>query len=206
MKKRTLSFIVILSGLLLWGCYPEGPTASEDLDVVVTHHNPDYDFFAKGTYAMPDKIVKITGNLQQGDAPVFVPDATASQILLRISNNMESLGWQKVALGASPDLILTPASLETTTIMYYYDYWYWWYGGYPGYGWGYSPPVYYAGSYTTGTLVMTLVDKTDIGANGNPVNEWTGALNGILNSKFNAARVNPLIDQAFEQSQYLKTK
>jgi hypothetical protein len=118
---------------------------------------------------------------------------------------MEALGWQKVAIGASPDLLLEPAEMETTTVWYYYDYWYWWYGGYYPY-YPYYPPVAYGGSYTTGTLLMILVDPSVVGGNGNPVNQWTGVINGILASKYDPARVNPLIDKAFEQSPYLKTK
>jgi hypothetical protein len=204
MKEKLFSIVSILSMILLLGCYPYGPTYTEDLDVVITYHNPTYNFVARGTYAMPDRIVKITGNQIKGDAPVFIPDATASQILTRIASNMESLGWQRVAIGASPDLLLEPASWEATTVFYYYDYWYWWYGGYPGYGWGYYPPVY-TSSYTTGTLLMNIIDKNEVGSNGNPIPQWTGAINGILTGKYDAVRINPLIDKAFEQSSYLKT-
>jgi hypothetical protein len=204
MRKRKFLFVTILSGLLLWGCYPEGPEYAKDMDVVITNYNPGYDFVAKGTYAMPDRIVKITGNQMEGDAPVFIPDVIATQILTMIKTNMQTLGWTYVNLDASPDLLLTPASWETTTLLYYYDYWDWWYGGYPGYGWGYYPPVY-TSSYTTGTLMMNLFDKNSLGGNGNPILQWTGALNGILTSTFDAVRIKSLIDQAFKQSPYLKT-
>jgi hypothetical protein len=203
MRKKIFSLVAILSGLFLWGCYPNGPTYTEDLDIVITHHNPDYDFVAKGTYAMPDKIVKITGNLQEGDLPEYLPDANANQILARIADNMESLGWTRVAVDASPDLLMAPAAWETTTITYYYDYWYWWWGGYYPY-YPYYPPVY-SYSYTTGTLLMSLMDPDELNGNGYPINQWTGVLNGILNDKFDATRVNKLIDQAFTQSSYLKT-
>jgi hypothetical protein len=205
MRKKILPILTLVFGLFLWGCYPNGPSYTEDLDLVVTYHNPDYDFVAKGTYAMPDKIVKITGNLASGEAPTFIPDAIASQILTRIATNMENLGWQKVAFNSNPDLLLNPASWETTTVVYWYDYWYWWYGGYyPGWGGGYYPPVY-ADSYQTGTLLMVLSDPKEVGGNGNPITQWTGAVNGILTSKFDAGRINPLIDKAFTQSPYLKT-
>jgi hypothetical protein len=203
MRKKIFSFAGILSALLLWGCYPHGPEYTQDLDVVVTHHNPDYDFVAKGTYAMPDKIVKITGNLKEGDQPEFIPDVYATQILARIESNMTALGWAKVGIDASPDLMLLPAAWETTYVYYWYDYWYWWYGGYyPPYP--YYPPVYVS-SYTTGSLLMTIQDPTQLGGNGNPVNQWTAILNGVLNNSYNATRINGLIDQAFDQSQYLKT-
>jgi len=204
MRKRTISFVAMLSVLFLWGCYPDGPNYTEDMDLVITHHNPDYNFVAKGTYSMPDEIVKITGNLQEGDAPEFVPDATAKSILDRVAANMESLGYQRVNIDANPDLLLMPASWETTTVYYYYDYWYWWYGGYYPY-YPYYPPVSYGGSYTTGTLLLTLKDPDEVNGTGTLINQWTGAINGILDSKYNAQRVLPLVDQMFEQSPYLKT-
>ena len=205
MRKRIFSLVAILSGLFLWGCYPDGPEYTEDLDIVLTHHNPDYNFSSKSTYAMPDRIVKITGNLEEGESPELIPEEISDQVLSWIASNMESLGWERVATDASPDIILTPVEWESTTIYYYYDYWYWYWGGYyPYWGWGY-PPVYYGGSYTTGTLMMTMMDPTDVGGNGNPIHEWTGILNGLLYDRFDANRVKTLIDKAFDQSPYLKT-
>jgi hypothetical protein len=200
MKRRSIYLTVILAGLLLWGCYPQGADFTEDYDVVLTNYNDQYDFAAKGTYAMPDSIVKITGNVTEGKDVKYLPNATAQSILSQIKKNMTSLGWTLVKGNANPDIVLLPVSWETTTIYYYYNYWGYWYGWYYPY-WGY--PSYY--SYTTGTLLMTIMDKTDIGGNGNPINEWTGALSGILNYSYSAARVQPLIDQAFKQSPYLKT-
>ena len=200
--KKQVTITLLTLGFLLGGCYPQGPEYVEDLDVVITNHNADYDFNAKGTYAMPDKIVKITGNLSEGDSPVFIPDAIAAQILSQIESNMNDLGYTRVDIDADPDLLLTPASWETTTILYWYDYWYWWWGGYYP-GWGY-PPVNVS-TYTTGTLVMALVDPTIESANGNPIPQWTGAINGLLTGVFDPIRVNKAIDQAFSQSPYLKT-
>jgi len=196
--------IIVITGigLALQGCYPQGPEFTDDYDLVLTYVNDDYDFKAGATYALPDKIVKVTGNMMEGDDPVFIPDAAASVILAQISSNMEQLGWQRVAIDDDPDLLLAPASWESTTLYYYYDYWYWWWGGfYPG--WGY-PPVYASG-YSTGTLVMGLIDPSEVGANGNPVLQWTGALNGLLSGEYNERRVNTAIDKAFAQSPYLKT-
>jgi hypothetical protein len=201
--KRRISFALLTIGLfLLWGCYPGGPDYAEEMDIVLTSHK-DYDFVAKATYAMPDRIVKITGDIQEGDNPTFIPDVNAQKMLARIDDNMKALGWTKVALSANPDLLLAPAAWETTTIFYWYDYWYWWYGGYYPY-WPYYPPVSYS-SYTTGTLLMTLIDPKELGANGNPVNQWTGAINGLLTNSYNATRVNAAIDKAFTISPYLKT-
>jgi hypothetical protein len=49
---------------------------------------------------------------------------------------------------------------------------------------------------------MTLVaDGTDYIT---PTRVWTGALNGLLSGAYNTSRVTKGIDQAFEQSPYLK--
>jgi hypothetical protein len=114
---------------------------------------------------------------------------------------MASYGWTKVDTIAHPDMLLLPAAWEVTTTYVWYDYWYWWYGGwyYP-----YYPPVYYS-SYTTGTLVMNLVDRNIQGANGNSINQWTGAVNGIMTYSYSSDRMNKAIDKAFTISPYLKT-
>ena len=207
MKRRILSLFSAAAVLLLWGCYPQGPDYAEELDIAVATHKAEYDFTAKSTYAMPTKIVKITGNMIEGEDPAFIPDAAAAKILAQVDKNMTALGWTKVDISANPDMVLLPAAWETTTIYYYYDYWYWWYGGYyPGWGWGgYYPPVYYD-SYSTGTLVMSLVDKSVVGSNGNPVTQWTGAINGVLTGTYNATRLTTAIDKVFSISPYLNTK
>jgi hypothetical protein len=204
MKRKILVSLLVICMVIFTGCYPGGPDYVEEMDVVLTSHNKDYNFAAKNTYAMPDKIVKITGNVIEGDGPSYIPDAAAKLILDRIDMNMTSYGWQKVDVSASPDLLLTPASWETTTVYYWYDYWYWWYGGYYPY-WPYYPPVSYT-SYTTGTLLMTLIDPKELGANGNPVKEWTGSVNGIMTGTYDATRMNTSIDKAFAASPYLNTK
>jgi hypothetical protein len=206
MKRKISIILTVMTAFLLGGCYPGGPDYIEEMDVVLTKHNDTYDFNAKGTYAMPDKIVKVTGSLVEGGSPEFIPDVTATKILAKIESNMAAYGWQKVDISANPDMLLAPASWETTTVVYWYDYWYYWWGGYyPMWGWGgYYPPVYYD-SYTTGTLVMGLIDKSVVGANGNPVTQWVGAINGIMTGSYNATRMNTAIDKAFAASPYLKT-
>ena len=203
-KSRSITAMVMLV-FLLAGCYPQGPEYIEDLDVVITDYEPSYDFGAKGTYALPNRIVKITGDVIEGDEPQFIPDVTATAILTQIKKNMDALGWQQVAYNSTapaPDVLLTPAAWETTTVLYYYDYWYWWYGGYyPYWGWGY--PSYT--TYSTGTLLMRMVDPDVVQADGLPVIQWAGAINGVLTYSYNATRINTALDRTFAQSPYLKT-
>lgn len=194
---------VAITGLLFAGCYPGGPDYTEDTDVVYTTFDDDYDFTLPGTYAMPDKIV-IDIEIDNGDTTYeYMKDIYAQPILNKINDNMSARGYQLVDASANPDLLLMPAAMSSTH--YYYWYWYcWWYGGYwPGWGW-YYPPYYSVSSYTTGSFIMTLADPNV----DNPLNQseiaWLCAMNGLLSGNNNVDRVLDGIDQAFEQSPYLR--
>lgn len=196
MKLPTKYIIVLI--VLLSGCYPPGPEATEELDLVFTNYSEDYQFQSANTYSMPDQIVKVTGNLEDGEAPEFVKEPYNTQVLDQIENNMSALGWTRVDDPDNADLVLFPAVWSNTTVYYWYDYWCWYYPYYCGWGW-YYPVV---SSYTTGTLVMTLVADGDNFVE--PSRVWTGAINGLLTGAYNAGRVEKGIDQAFVQSPYLQ--
>jgi hypothetical protein len=198
MNKQLIFYFSII--LLLGSCYPQGPEYYEDLDVVYTNYDDQYDFTSKGTFAIPDKIVKVTGNLIEGEDPEFVEDKYAGPMLQKMIENMEDLGWTETDDSENADVVLLPAVWSNTTVYYWYDYWCWYAPWYCGWGWGY-PSV---SSYTTGTLVMTLVADGDNYID--PARVWTAAANGLLSGAVNTSRVNNAIDQAFEQSPYLSTK
>jgi hypothetical protein len=204
---KTKLFAVLPFVALLWACYPNGPEYVEDADVVLTTFDETYNFNAKSSYAMPDKIV-VDVDIDEGDTIYeYMADAFASPILQTIETNMENLGWTRVAVDDNPDLLLTPAGISSTT--YFYTYWYdWWYGGYWGYGWGwYYPPYYTISSYTTGTMLMVMSDPNQ--ASESPINRsptvWISAANGLLTGYYDIERVTNAIDVSFKQSPYLKT-
>jgi hypothetical protein len=199
MKKNVFYFLGII--LLMVSCYPDGPEYYEDLDVVYTNYTESFDFSSKSTYAMPDKIVKVEGNLIEDSLPEFVKEPINSQLVAQIQSNMTAMGWTKVEDPANADLVLFPAVWTNTTIIYYYDYWCWYYPYYCG--WGYYYPVS-STSYTTGTLIMTLVADGENYVE--PSGVWYAAANGILTGEYNTSRAMKAIDQAFEQSPYLNTK
>ena len=195
MKKKFIFYLSI--ALVMASCYPGGTEYYEDTDVVYTNYDMEFDFSSKGVYSIPDKIVKIEGEI--GEDAEYVKEPYNTQMINQIKSNMTRLGWTTTEDPADADLVLFPAVWTNTTIYYWYDYWCWYYPYYCGWGWGY-PSV---SSYTTGTLLMTLVaDGEDY---IEPTRVWTGAINGLLSGAFNTARVNKGIDQAFTQSPYLET-
>jgi hypothetical protein len=198
MKKNVFYFIGII--FLMVSCYPDEPVSYSDLDLVYTNYTESFDFASKGTYAVPDKIVKVTGNLAEGQDPEYVKEPYNTQVLDKIQSNMTAMGWTKVDDPATADLALLPAIWTNTTVYYWYDYWCWYSYYYCGYGWSYPSVT----SYTSGTLVMALVAAGDEYVD--PTSVWTAAINGLVSGSYDASRVNDAIDQAFNQSPYLNTK
>ncbi len=203
MKSYNLLFAVLL--VLLGGCYPQGPEYTEEMDIVFTTYDEQYDFTSKSTYAMPDQIV-VDVDIENGDTSFVYMDAKyAIPILNEIDENMLAYGWSKVAINENPDLLMMPAGLSSTT--YFYGWWYdWWWGGwYPWWGWYYPPYYPVVGSYTTGTLMMVLADPN--AAEDNPVKQtpitWLSASNGIFNYSYDVTRVTDAIEKSFAQSPYL---
>jgi hypothetical protein len=200
MKNKYLLLTLIIALSFMWGCYPDEIEYYEETDIVYTDYDDSFEFDSKTSYSMPDKIVKITGELADGEDPEYVKEPYNTQMLQKIESNMTAMGYTKVADPATADMVLLPATWTNTTIYYWYDYWCWYYYPYYcGWGWGYPSTV----SYSTGTFVMTLV------ADGQefvqPTRVWSAAVNGLLSGYYDVSRVNRAIDQAFEQSSYLKT-
>jgi hypothetical protein len=198
MKKNVFYLIGIL--FLMVSCYPGEVDSYDELDLVYTNYTETFDFASKGTYSMPDKIVKITGNLADGQEPEYVSATYATVILNNIESNMTALGWSKVDDPANADLTLFPAVWTNTTVVYWYDYWCWYYYYYCGYGWYY--PSY--STYTTGTMVMALVASGEEYVE--PTTVWTAAINGLMSGAYDVTRVTNALNQAFGQSPYLDTK
>ena len=188
--------------LLLAGCYPNGPEYYDQLDLVFTNYDSQYNFAAKHTYAIPDQIMKIDGELVNGGEPSFVKDTYAVPMLAQINKSMTDYGWTKVSKDANPDVTLAPVAYELTTYTYYGGYWGGWYGGW--YGWYYPYPV--VTSYSTGSLIVNMVDPNDLSADGKAKVAWNFIVNGLLegSSADFTARFTKGIDQAFVQSPYLK--
>ena len=200
MKRKffTLSFIVALS--FMWGCSPKGAEYYSETDIVYTDYDDGYKFESKGTYSMPDKIVKITKDLAEGEEPEFVQEPYNTQMLNLMESNMTAMGYTKENDPANADMVLFPAVWTNTSIYYWQNYWCWYYPYYcGGWGWGYPSVT----TQTTGTLLMTLIADGDDQVQ--PNNVWTAAINGLLSKSYNASRVSKSIDQAFTQSPYLKT-
>ena len=198
MKKKLVYLLSIV--FLLSSCYPHKYLDYEDLDLVYTNYKESFKFKSIGTYSMPDKIVKVTGNIENGATPEFISEPYNSEILQQIEDNMNANGWTKVDNPSDADITLLPAAWTNTTVYYWDNYWCWYYPYYCGYGY----PITAYASYSTGTLVMTMVDPNINGIDPEVV--WTAIANGVLCGEYDFTRISDAIDRSFEQSPYLNVE
>ena len=205
--KGTLSALVLGAIVLLQSCYPKGAEFVDELDLVRTTYDEQYDFGTKTTFLISDQIPKI------GTDPIeYVNAATTAKVIAAIVKNMEDQGYTKeVDINADPDIFITMAALEVKTTVvgcgggwggYYPPGW--GYPGYPGYGGCWYPVGY---SYTTGTLLISLWDKDSLPdmENDPTVPEWSAGINGLLQGSQSSIdiRIVNSINQAFRQSPYI---
>lgn len=197
--------VIVALAFLFTQCYPEGPVYTDETDIVYTNYDPDYDFNAQQSFALPDKIMMITDQLVNGKDTIFVKDEFAGPILARLRKNLQEYGWVETEISNNPDVLIAPAVYELTNYSYdWWPYYDWWYDPYyPGGGWYYPYPV--VTGYSTGTLVINMVDPNNVGANDRPVVAWVSAINGLLQGSVSnyQARIEKGIDQSFIQSTYL---
>ncbi len=190
---------------LLWSCYPKGPEYVEEYDLTLTSYDATFDFKSRGTYSLPDRVVKVDGDPNSND---YIGDIYGIPILKAIDDNMKANGWTKVAVNANPDIEVLPAAWSTTNIIsggYWGNYWCWYNPYYcAGGGWWYPYPSY--SSYTTGTLIITITDPKSISIDGSKKLAWTATMNGLLGYTSDINRVTTAIGQSFSQSPYLKIK
>ena len=215
MIKKLFYLLIVSIAAEQWGCYPKGAEYIDEVDIVYTNYSSEFDFISKKTYAIPDSVIKITGDNfldPDGDGkPQFMSPANAAVILTQINKNMQDYGWTRVDKNDNPDVILLASTNTTTNLYYYYDwsYWGWYYPGYyPGWGWGYGwyyPP--YVTGYRSGSIFVQMVDHHS----ATPTIEnvpvvWNCIINGLAEggSASISARTQKGIDKAFSQSPYLK--
>ena len=193
--RKGLIFLMFLSlaVIVLQGCYPYDDQTVADADVVATFYDQGTNFSTLTTYYMPNRVSEIGSG---GEIDTTADITYSQQILTAVNNNMEEMGFQATSQ-ANADVLVEALVSSSTWVSggCYGGYWSYWY---PYYGWCY--PVAY--TYTTGTIliVMSVPGTNDFKT------VWVAGINGVLNdtNASIASRINNDIDQAFNQSPYLR--
>ncbi|MFN9325637.1 MAG: hypothetical protein ACK6A5_09645, partial [Flavobacteriales bacterium] len=93
MNRSLRNVLLLMTGVALFSsCYPDQPDNIDEYDIVYTNYSPTYDFKAFNTFAVPDSVVIITGDLAEGEQPAKVSPEFGDQIVGRIRQNMDRLG------------------------------------------------------------------------------------------------------------------
>lgn len=200
--------------LLFGGCYPDEADNPEEMELVTTEHDVNYSFAANRTYIMPDTVMPII-DLNDSSNNQQINTSADELILDQVADHLDALGYKRVinTEGEKPDVYVTISAISALYLLndeddwwYYWKYYrYWpipWVDEYyPWYPWG--KPVYYG--YTIGTVIIQMMDGHTAAEEKIPV-VWCATLNGLLKDTGQNIdqRVERDIDQAFEQSSYLK--
>jgi len=204
LKHFKLLGMTLAFGILIAGCYPNGPEYNSDYSLVVTDYANEFDFGSKKTYYLPDTIGFQT-NTEVSDAIIRQYEEL---ILDLVESNMNDRNYTRIDTSAAepPDLVIsvTAIAIETSGVGWVpgpcWSYWCWYYPNWY--------PVGY--SYNTGTVLITMGDpqmeidpEDDIIANI----VWVAGLDGLLSSNINnnVNGVTKGINQAFEQSPYIQS-
>src|SRR5215218_8530834 len=100
MTSKMYRWLTILLLPVIASCYPDEADYVEELDLVYTNYASSFDFKSKHTFAMPDSVIKITGEAfddHDGNGrPEFVKATYSTAILNALKDNMTANGWQLV--------------------------------------------------------------------------------------------------------------
>ncbi len=215
-KLMIAAMVFSLAGLLS-GCYPDKIDYVDEYDLAGTMYDEEADFSAYTTFHVLDTVMHIT---EDGEDDPSLNRDHDEFILEQVRQNMLDMGYTEQV---SPDS-LNMADLEllvqvmTTDFYSYYTYWYdyWgWYGGWywydPGYPWSPGYPWYpgggYYNSYSTGTLMIEMLDTDFPVVEGErPRIVWMGLVDGLLSGNISSGRerLDKQLNQLFEQSPYLQ--
>jgi len=208
MNQKIMMIALICCAAFFVSCTTDYDLQVKDYDTALTLYNKNADFASYKYFLMPDTIMHI---LPEGGTDDISRkyDAVVKQ---NVISNFESRGYQHITLAetaATPaDFVVVLTAYSSTYVGYYYDYWSYWGWYYPYYppGWGYYPPGGAMYSYTTGTLVVSMIDpilNDPAGQKVMPV--WWGHITGLLGDTYSSSQTRILnaLNALYAQSPYL---
>lgn len=215
MKKISIFLVSAITLFAVVSCHKEPSPQDRDNEYLVyTAPSKDVDFSQFKTFDIADSVLVIG----QSDKPYYSKSNNALSLIQQYRVNMEKRGYIYTPSNPSAQLGVQLTYVEKTErfVRYYSDP-YWWLD-YPGYwpssywgnwtGWYYPYPVTY--TYTTNALITDIVDLTPVTSDDDskPLTiVWSAYIGGPASSNISldVKRMQESIDQAFAQSQYLKS-
>lgn len=193
-------------GVSLAACYPDSISNTAETTLVVTEQEST-DYQANRTYAVNQTVVDLADTLGVSN-PIEITPETSAAIIAAVKRNMAAYNYEEVtpdtAAGVLPDVALVVGAVASNNWTVFRWWWPCYWPGCFGWGWGGGTSV---SNFPVGSVVMVMGDVKNRDPNGETIPIiWTGGVNGLLasTSGTETGRINATIDQAFEQSPYLK--
>jgi hypothetical protein len=205
-----VSLSIIIFAALTWGCQTE-PDSAKLIDqmVVSTNFDPEADFAAYTTYAIPTDTIGFVSN-NSTDTIITSPESTfPRQVLSVIRRNLDDRGYVRVARNENPDVgvnVMVVNDFNLFQEVVYpggYGYPGSYYSGYYGYGSYYYYPYVNTYAYNTGVLIIELVDLKNRTPDNKVKVVWDAYLGDVYSTIDRAKQSEDAINQAFIQSPYL---
>ena len=215
MKKIIIIMVSAIAVFAVTSYHKEPSPQDRDNEYLVyTTPSKDVDFSQYRTFDIADSVLVIG----QSDKPYYSKSNNALALVQQYRINMEKRGFIYTPSNPAAQLGVQLTYVEKTErfVRYYSDP-YWWLD-YPGYwpsnywgnwtGWYYPYPVSY--TYTTNALITDIVDLTPVASEdgSKPLTiVWSAYIGGPASASISTdvKRMQQSIDQAFAQSQYLKS-
>jgi hypothetical protein len=200
---------IAAAALLAAACEGPNTTNVRSFGAVVTVVDSGAALRSARTFTLPDTVVLLS---QVGNA---MGPALARELVAEIRAHFVSLGWIEVRLdepALRPDvLVLVAASTQVQTGVLYSDWFsawgflpYWDTSVDPTWAWAFPGEVV-PFTYQTGTLLVTMIDVRAPRSDTKTIPMlWAAGLDGLVGEASTMARMHAGIDQAFEQSPYLR--
>lgn len=203
MKNYVILSLIALGSIFV-SCQKDPDTDKLDNNyLVLTNYDSSADFSEINTFYVIDSILII------GDqsTPTYWKNDNSQKIIDAYKDNFETCGYTQATSNDDADVVFQLSYINTT---YYFNgaAGPWW-NSYPGYwnwsggGWYYPFTFFY--SYSTGSIIGELVDTKQKRSDNKLTVLWNTYICGLLNgSNLSYSRTMAAINQAFEQSPYLK--
>jgi len=201
--KTKLTLLIMGAGLIMASCTKYPPSSDrlvEDL-AIYTKYDQSVDFTTFKNFYMSDSLVYVSDK----DSGWYY-NAQVQSVTTRIAENMTSRGYVRTWNAKTTDLYLGVSYVKNINITVYYPGWYW---GYPGYyppnywgGGGYYYPYYpaYITSYSTGTILIDMMDVQHPTVDKKIPVRWNAYIRGLLTGDHTTTQIQQSIDQAFAQT------
>ena len=208
--KRIQFFVLVLISSIVWSCQTEPDTAELiDQMVVSTNYDPDANFSAYMTYAIPTDTVGFVSN-NSSDTIITSPTSTfPREVLSAIKENLEGRGYVRVKRNENPDMGVNVMVVNDFNVFQqvvypnYYGNSGSYYSGYYGYGSYYSYPYVNTYAYNTGVLIVELVDLRNRTPDNKVKVVWDAYMGDVYSTIDRSAQSTDAINQAFIQSPYI---